>query len=96
MEAGNVNEFLDKITYQDEVVLFHNEKYFFNRWSNNLPTGTTWSFEIDVVDDHRNCKRVAFEISGDSIEYCMEKLLAAPIWAGKTFWEAEKEMIWDE
>lgn len=95
MEAGNVNEFLDKITYQDEVVLFHNEKYFFNI-TLDKQADVYCKFWIFVVDNQRNWVRDAFEISGDTIAYCMEKFLKAPIWDGKTFWEAEKEMTWDE
>lgn len=92
MEAGNVNQFLENITWQEEAVLYDGQKYFFNPCSYHDHANLEiqqWNLRNEWVCDF-------YEITAASIDECIKKMTAAPIWNGKTFWEAESEMTWTE
>ena len=92
MEDGNVNEFLEKITYQEEALLFKGEKYFFNGWG---PIGHA-KLDVELLDQDDLWVRNVFHIEGRTMQECVDEMTKAPIWDGKTFWEAESEMTWTE
>lgn len=46
------------------------------------------------VDANGNFLADVFEFEGDTITDCIEAFENAPIWAGKTFYDAESEMTW--
>jgi hypothetical protein len=94
MEDGNVNEFLNSITYQDTAVLFQGKRYCFNPMS---PCEQHSDFIWDIYiwsGKHGEEEIPVASISGSSVDECMQKFLAAPLWDGKTFWQAQKEMTW--
>ena len=95
MKGGNVNEFIDQTTYQECAVIYKGIKYFFHgiiydRNSNE------YSYDIDIWDDSGNCVKTVFDERAYSKEKCLELAQSAPIFNGKTFWEAEQEMEWVE
>lgn len=94
MEAGNVNEFLEKITYQEEAVLYRGRKYFFN------PTGNESEgqarLDIERWTDKNLWERDILHIEAPTHAECVKRMTAAPVWDGRTFWEVETEMNWTE
>lgn len=92
MKDGNVNEFLGKILYQEEAVRFHDRKYFFNPGYDEAKE--TYSLRIEIWDDNDCFVKEVFYSTGQKQEENLQKFLAAPLWDGKTFWQAEQEMTW--
>ncbi len=94
MEGGNVNEFLDSITYQDTAVLFRGKRYCFNPIS-PISEESQYAWDIYIWSGkHDEDEIPVASFAGKSPEECLKKFLASPIWDGKTFWEAEQEMTW--
>jgi len=94
MEAGNVNEFLEKITYQEEAVLYKGRKYFFNP-TGNESVGRA-KLDVDLWTNDNQWEQDVLHVEATTHSECVKKMTAAPIWSGKTFWEAESEMTWTE
>ena len=92
MEGGRINDFIDAFSYQSVAILFKGEKYF----SDGITTNADgkFSFFIIKVDDQGNHISDIFENESESVEGCIKAFENAPIWGGKTFYEAEKEMTW--
>lgn len=92
MEAGNVNEFLEKIAYQEEAVIFNEHKYFFNPCEQH----GVGKLEIQQWNLNDEWEADFFNIESKTTEECVKKMVSLPIWNGRTFWEVEPEMIWTE
>ena len=92
MEGGNINDFIDAFSYQSVAVIFRGEKYF----SDGITTKQNGkhSFFIIKVNDNGEFLKDIYEFEGNTTTDCIIAFENAPIWAGKTFYEAEKEMIW--
>lgn len=92
MEAGNVNDFLESITWQEDALRFRGKKYFFN------PTGRESigqaKLSIMQLTEGNLWERDVFEVESPTFAECALRMTQAPIWDGMTFWEAEKEMTW--
>ncbi len=94
MEAGNVNEFIDNLTMQDEMVRYNGNLYLFygirfdndageyiasvDRFGKNI-----YEFEAEI-----------FRYRSTSLSDCLNHLLEDNYWNGKSFWDVEKEMQW--
>lgn len=92
MEAGNVNNFLEEITWQEEVILFRGKKYFFNPCE-HLGIGR---LEIQQWNLNDEWESDFFYVEGRTTQECVNIMTAAPIWDGMTFWDAEPEMTWTD
>lgn len=92
MKDGNVNEFLDKILYQEEAVMFHGQKYFFN--PGYMENEKIYDLQIEIWDEHDQFIKQVFYSKGQTQNDNLNKFLETPIWDGKTFWQAESEMTW--
>lgn len=93
MIDGNVNDFIDKLTYEDHVVIFNGKKYFFNGCQvTKDEQGKTIKVVLEVycLTD----ESTIFSATKDSVSECISELGSAKIWNGKSFWEVEKEMTW--
>lgn len=89
MINGNVNDFVDKLYYGDELIfIYQGNKYFIqgffeegiyrlyvDRW--NPPS-----------DDY------IWVGKGDNHNYPVKEFLDAKIWNNKSFWQVENEMEW--
>lgn len=95
MIGGNASEFIDKITFQEEAVMYKGEKYFFHGLTYD-PDKKIYSFEIHLWDKNGNYVDTIYQCVGTSQNECLEKFLSEPIIDGKTFWEAENDMEWIE
>ncbi len=90
MINGNANDFLDTVySGQDIVYIYHGIKYWFQgyRRSNGI-------YHMEVFQHEPPSENYILEIDNISLEYCYNKFIQAPIFEGKTFWEAEKEIEW--
>lgn len=93
MINGDVKEFVDGLYYGDERwFLYHGARYFIQGWVKDR--------EFTLVID-----RIAPEPASnyplwqdvqpmDKRRKAVENFLKAPLFCGKTFWEAEGEIVW--
>lgn len=95
MIDGNVTEFIDKITFQEEAVLYKDKKYFFHSLIFN-PDKQTYSFEIHLWDSNNNYVETVYHCEATTKDECMERLLNDPIIDNKSFWEIEQDLTWIE
>lgn len=93
MEAGNVNEFLDCFTFEAVAVMYKGRKYFTDGVCFDESAGI-YSFFIDEWNENNEFVRRVFSAEAKTIPECLKMLEEAPIWDGKTFWEAEDGMTW--
>ena len=94
MRDGNINDFLNSITYQDTAVLFHGKRYCFNP-INPSERQNFYCWDIYIWSGKDNEEGIpVITILGNSVAECMQKFLSTPLWDGKTFWQAEQEMTW--
>ena len=93
MIGGNVNDFLDHVTYEEAAVRYKGEKYFFYGLLKNPDTGM-FEFTIDLWDDRGWYVKTVYQAVAQTDSECMERFLTDPIFDGKRFWNIEKEMEW--
>ena len=95
MKDGDVREFVEKIHYQDEIVLSKDRKYFFNGCCHHLNEAgdDVFTFELYLLDDDRNGD-IECTFLGPTAKETIDQFLAARLWEGKTFYEVEQEMTW--
>lgn len=93
MIDGKASEFIDKLYYEDNYVLFHGEKYFVNGCQSKKDVnGKIISVRLEVYN--LISKTTVFSATKPSAIECIEMFEKAAIWDGKTFWEAECQMQW--
>lgn len=95
MKGGNVNEFIDKTTYEECAVIYKGIKYFFHSLLFDREKNE-YSYVIDVWDKNGNYEKTVFDKTASTMEQCLEIAQNEPIFDGKTFWEAEPDMEWVE
>lgn len=92
MEGGKIKDFIESFSYQSVAVIFKSQKYFSDGISQN--ENGKYTFYIDLWDNEGNSKETVYEFTGDSISECIEAFENAPIWDGKSFYQAEQEIEW--
>ncbi len=93
MIDGNVNDFIDKLYYEDHYVEYRGEKFFFNGCCTEKDnTGKIISVRLEVYNLTRGT--TVFSTTMPSAYECITEFETAAIWNGKTFWDAENEMQW--
>ncbi|MCD7883448.1 MAG: hypothetical protein LUI87_07060 [Lachnospiraceae bacterium] len=89
MINGNVNEFVDRISYGDELsFLYNQEKYFLQGIYENGRCVLYLDRWVPPTDDY-----IWIGI-GDQNSYPVQKFLEAKIWDGKSFWDVEGCIEW--
>ncbi len=99
MINGNVDEFIDVITYQDAAVMYKGFRYFFNGLCFNEKTKT---YKIEIYKEKlKEGSKYEYEFVEDvfswksvSKDECLYHLLNDKIFEGKSFYEVESEMHW--
>ncbi len=87
MINGDVLKFVDHIHYGDELwFLYNNKKYFLEGWSTE---GILELVLYEMEDDGKDYRWI-----GDKNHFPVEEFLEDPVFDGKTFWEAEKDITW--
>ena len=91
MISGNPHEFVEHVySGQDTIYLYHGIKY----WCQGYTYGETQVCHMEVFQYQPPSDDYVWEYDSDSMEKCLEAFLDAPIFGGRTFWEAESEIEW--
>ena len=94
MESGDVKEFVNNLTIQDEIVRYNNHLYYFYgiRYDSDR---NVYYISIDWfgVDIYHFEKEFYYYESSD-LSDCLEHLLSDKYWKGKDFYEVEALMKW--
>ena len=93
MINGNVNEFVDGLYYGDERwFMFRGIKYFIQGWVKN----EEFTLELEQMEPYLYQDRPLWTktCNFDQRQEAVESFLKAPVFDGKTFWDAEQEMEW--
>ena len=92
MINGDAGDFVDRIySCQDTVFIYNGVKYWFQGY---MPSTDTVHMEVVQIDPERD--GYVWEYNGNSISEGQESFQKAPIFDGKTFWEAEKDIEWTD
>ena len=90
MINGDVNEFVDRIHYGDELVfLYRGKKYFLQGFLEEDGKCTTYLDRWEPPSDG-----YIWVGKGDTKEFPVKDFLNQKLWDGRDFWEAEQEMEW--
>ncbi|MCH3973388.1 MAG: hypothetical protein LKE53_11640 [Oscillospiraceae bacterium] len=90
MINGDVKEFVDRIySCQDTIFVFQGIKYWFQGYT--IPDK---GVHMEVFQYQPPCEEYVWEYDGKTITECQNAFLKAPIFGGKTFWNAESEIEW--
>lgn len=88
MLGGNVNEFVDNIYMGQELVfIYHGQKYFLQGYQSDGTPNLYLDRWDPPGDDY-----IWMDIGKEN--YPVEDFLAAKLWDGRSFWEAQDEMEW--
>ena len=93
MINGNANEFVDGLYYGDERwFMFGGVKYFIQGWVKN----EEFTLELEQMEPEPKQNRPLWTktCSWDRKQEIVESFLKAPVFDGKTFWQAEQEIEW--
>ena len=86
MVGGKPNDFLDRIySCQDTVFVYNGIKYWFQGY---MPDKN--SVHMEIIQYQPSSEKDVWEYDGATIDECLNAFVHAPIFNGKTFWEAEK------
>lgn len=93
MIDGDAHDFIDKLAYEDHYILFDSRKYYLNGCQmRKEDDGKAVSVRLEVYD--LSSKTTVFSTVEESASACLVAFAEAKIWAGKSFWQAEKDMTW--
>lgn len=94
MEAGNVIEFINNLTIQDEMVRYEGNLYYFY----GIRYDSEKKLYYTSVDKFRNnfdqFESEVFYYESADMSDCLEHLLEEKYWNGKCFYEVEGLMKW--
>lgn len=90
MMNGNPSEFVDRIySCQDTVFIFKGVKYWFQGYTS--PNGIV---HMEIFQYQPTSNAYLWTHDGKTIAECQQSFLDTPIFDGKTFWDAEKDIQW--
>ena len=91
MKNGDINDFLERITWGDELVfMYRGKKYFLEGLpdDNGVLITYLWVCEPPAYGGY------TWVGKGDKKNYPAEEFLRQKLWDGRTFMEAQEEMEW--
>lgn len=89
MINGDINDFIEKLTYGDEIIFtYHGKKYFIQ----GFETDGKLTLYLDLWEPPG--EDYVWVGVGTDKNYPVEEFLSAPIWDGRTFMEIESEVEW--
>ena len=93
MINGNVNEFIEELTYQDHYANYQGQKYFFNgcQYQYNVE-GTVVDVTLEVYNLTTNT--TVFSTTQNNAAKCIAAFEEAKIFNSQSFWEVEKDIEW--
>ncbi len=93
MKNGNIHEFLERLSYGEELQFEYDSKeYFLQGWleEDNIHKMTMFEISEEPFNEYD------WEYSCGSMQECAATFLSAPIWNGKTFIQIEQDVFWIE
>lgn len=90
MINGNPREFADRIySCQDTIFIYKGVKYWFQGYMSSEQ-----SVHMEIFQYQPPSEECFWQYDGENIEECHRAFLEAPVFDGRTFWEAEQELEW--
>lgn len=93
MQNGDVQRFVDDLYYGEELLLrYDNRKFFIQGWKDK----ETYYMEMTEIEADKPDGQVikkCWSYSASTMRECADAFLNEPLWDGKTFWQAESDMI---
>lgn len=89
MKGGNPNRFLEYIFNGVDIVYVYNGKKF---WGQGWTISTGFHYEIYQCEPL--VEGFHWIYNGENQRDCQQAFIKAPIFDGKTFWEAEQDIEW--
>lgn len=90
MIGGNPHDFLDRIySCQDTIYIYDNIKYWFQGY---MPNSN--SVHMEIIQYQPASEHNVWSYDASSISDCQQAFVHAPLFNGKTFWEAEQDIQW--
>lgn len=94
MIDGKYTEFVDLLSYGEELVfIYKDKKYFLQGWWNDENTQAT--MVLTTVDGNRYDGYI-WECQKSRMSDCAEAFLSEPLWDGKDFNQIQNEVIWSD
>ncbi len=88
MINANANDFLDYVySMQEAIHIYNQKKYCIQGWNKD---GMVY---LDLQEWEPTSKTI-WQYKASNILECRNEYLKTPLYDGKTFWEAEKDMEW--
>lgn len=94
MEAGNINEFIDNLTIQDEMVRYDGYLYYFYGVQFCEEKGLYYTHIDRFKPDIHHFVDEFYYYECSSKADCLEHLLNDKYWDGKSFYEIESQLKW--
>ena len=94
MEAGNLKEFIDNLTVQDETVCYRGFLYHFYGVRFEPQRQVYYAMIDKFQDDMYHFIEAFYYHEEKTLGECLARLLEDQIWDGRSFYEAEREMTW--
>lgn len=94
MIGGKYTEFIDLLSYGEELVfVFRENKYFLQGWWSDDNTQATM---VLAAIDGKDFDGYLWETHQDRMSKCADLFLSAPLWHGKDFTQIQEEVIWTD
>lgn len=88
MINGNVQDFMSKLMYGEEMwIVYNDKKYFIQGYVEEEIYYLEISLEYNEDDFY-------VQFSSEKPNICVEKFISAELFEGKKFWDVEKEIEW--
>jgi len=95
MIDGNARKVIEDIYSQDVEIIFEGKEYFINGCScafdekGNVKRARLEVYDMTTEDEDAF---IIFSVECKTQDECVQAFESAPIWNGRTFWDAEHEM----
>ncbi|MCR5309807.1 MAG: hypothetical protein K6E32_00150 [Lachnospiraceae bacterium] len=89
MINGSIDEFMDKLWSGEELIYTYRGKKYFSQ--GYIDDEKKYVFELQMWEPEI---KTLWQVRGLSNQESLDVFLKEPLFEGKKFWEAEKEMEW--
>lgn len=94
MEGGNVREFVDNLTIQDEMVRYNGHLYYFYGIVYDSERKVYYTSIDQFGTDIYHFEKELYYYESTELFDCLEHILFDKYWNGKDFYEVEAMMTW--
>ena len=94
MEAGDVREFVNNLTMQDEMVKYNHHLYYFYGIRYDKDRNLYYTSIDRFGENLYQFEEEVYHYESSDMSDCLEHLLSDKYWNGKDFYEVESLMSW--